>query len=119
MVPFPKICSITCFSFSPFPVAIFSLHINTSTWSHPHHAPPKQAKGIEVNLFSLHFFQIHAHGFLTLGLPQSLTHPVFLTEALDLYLLGAWCQHWLRAQVPQERAEQGRSLEWRQSAEEQ
>ena len=71
--------------------------------------PPKQAKGIEVNLFSLHF-QIPAHGFLTLGLPQSLIHPVFLAQALGL---SPWsrCQGWLRAWVLQERAEQVRSHE--------
>lgn len=91
---FPK-CVQPHLFFSPFPVATFCPHINSSISSHPYHAPLKQAKGTEVNLFSLHFFQIHAHGFLTLGVSQSLTYPVFLTQALGL---APWfrCQGWLR-----------------------
>lgn len=57
------------------------LHVNAPTPPHPHCAPPKQAKGIEVNLFSLHFVQIPAHDFLTLGLPEPLGHSAFLTQA--------------------------------------
>lgn len=98
------------FNFSPFPVTIFGLHINAPTSPHSLHISSKAAKGTEVNLFSLHFFQISAHGFLTLGLLQSLSHTVCLAQALGL---SPWsrCQGWLRVWVLQERAEQGRSHE--------
>lgn len=105
---FPKMHLTTFFFSPPFLVAIFGLHINAPISPHPHHTAPKQAKGIEVNLFSHHFFQIPAHGFLNLGLPQSLTHLVFLPPALGLFP-SSGCQDLLRTWVLQERAQHGRN----------